>query len=68
MPENSERMARRRLTLLSQDGAGIHEESPEAIPISANGCCGGGHHEANGDAAHDEELLTLGILRNGCAG
>src|SRR5437764_4853876 len=45
MPENSERMARRRLTLLSQDGTRLHEDQPEAIPIRPNGSGGGRHHE-----------------------
>jgi lysine 2,3-aminomutase len=58
VPENSERMARRRLHMIS-DAA--EERVEEGINNGhANGCCGGNGH------AHPEEFVELGMLGNGC--
>jgi lysine 2,3-aminomutase len=60
MPQDSERMARRRLHAPTN-----HAEEEKAEPVNghhvnghANGCGGNGH-------AHGEELVPLGVLRNG---
>jgi lysine 2,3-aminomutase len=64
IPENNERMARRRLNLMTTPGATEHGAggTPALPNHETNGCCGGsnGHPSA-------EELLPLGVLTNGCA-
>jgi lysine 2,3-aminomutase len=64
VPENSERMARRRLHVLDTlDDTDAHE--PEHPPTNghSNGCCGNGHaHEGN----HRDGVIPLGVLANGC--
>jgi lysine 2,3-aminomutase len=58
VPENSERMARRRLNLLADAG---QERTEEGINhVHTNGCCDGNGH------AHPEDLVPLGVLGNGC--
>jgi lysine 2,3-aminomutase len=64
IPENSERMLRRReLNVIT---------NAQADEETENGCCGGnnGHaahdHNGNGNGAHRKELLSLGVLANGC--
>jgi lysine 2,3-aminomutase len=64
VPENSERMARRRLNLLTTNsGEHSHEEqeAPHEHNGHSSGCCGG----SNGHASQ-ENLLSLGMLVNGC--
>jgi lysine 2,3-aminomutase len=69
MPENSERMARRQLNVLTNLTANNHHE-----PHEYNGHANGhnGHPHGNGcrsgsnGHAHAEELLPLGVLTNGC--
>ena len=63
IPENSERMLRRReLNVIT---------NAEASEEAENGCCGGsnGHaahdHNGNGNGTHRKELLSLGVLANG---
>jgi lysine 2,3-aminomutase len=55
IPENSERMARRRLHVLAEEAAAAAEQTHEH-----NGC----DHGANGHG-RPEDLLPLGILTNG---
>jgi lysine 2,3-aminomutase len=72
MPENSERMARRRLNVLADEAASVSDSEPVAEgnhennghhPGSSGGCCGGGPHSS----PHEREgLLPLGVLTNGC--
>jgi lysine 2,3-aminomutase len=59
IPENSERMARRQLNVITNHTAEEHE----AHNGHSNGCCGG-----NGATGHPhvESLLPLGVLANGC--
>jgi lysine 2,3-aminomutase len=67
IPENSERMARRQLNLLTNHGTNHHTEDDNHHETNghANGCCGtNGHAHLNGKAR--EELLSLGVLHNGC--
>jgi lysine 2,3-aminomutase len=64
IPENSERMARRRLNLITDHDTMYHHEAhqaPHETNGHSNGCCGG----SNGHASA-EELLPLGVLANGC--
>jgi lysine 2,3-aminomutase len=56
IPENSERMARRRLRVLSNQ----HESAEPHAPSHGNGCCGG---NGSGDG-----LLPLDGHLNGCGG
>jgi lysine 2,3-aminomutase len=66
VPEDSERMARRRLSLntveVTAEQNGCHDAAANGHTNGhhANGCCNG-----NG-AAHADELLPLGVLANGC--
>src|SRR5256714_6621744 len=55
IPENNERMARRRLNLITTHGETEHPEPAERH--EANGCCGGSSGQTG-----TEELLPLGVL------
>jgi lysine 2,3-aminomutase len=62
MPENSERMARRQLHVLSSVAPNTDEETEHHTTNGhTNGCCtnGNGH-------AHQDDLISLGVLANGC--
>jgi lysine 2,3-aminomutase len=61
IPENSERMARRQLNLLTNHSVDHHEHHPESNG-HVNGCCG---ENSNGHGSV-EDLLPLGSLANGC--
>jgi lysine 2,3-aminomutase len=63
IPEGSERMARRQLNLLTTNGTN-HEDLHETNGHT-NGCCGENGH-ANGNGHVRDELLSLGVRRNGC--
>lgn len=68
IPQDSERMARRRQNLLTTNEINHHEEE-EAHETNghSNGCCGGdGHSHANGNGHVHEERFSLGVLTNGC--
>ena len=58
IPENNERMARRRHLTVITDRPADHEDTHETNG-HANGCNGNGH-------AHREGLLPLNIVANGC--
>jgi lysine 2,3-aminomutase len=59
IPENSERMARRELNVLTNAELGDHHEEHNG---HSNGCCSNG---TNGHA-DAEDLLPLGVLTHGC--
>jgi lysine 2,3-aminomutase len=59
IPENSERMARRELNVLTNAELGDHHEEHNG---HSNGCCSPG---TNGHA-DAEDLLALGVLTHGC--
>lgn len=59
IPENSERMARRQLNVLTNPPPEEHEENTHRNGHS-NGCCNGSN------SSHSEELVPLGVLTNGC--
>jgi lysine 2,3-aminomutase len=63
IPQDSERMARRQLNLLTPNGTN-HEDLHETNGHT-NGCCGTNGH-ANGNGHVRDELLALGVRRNGC--
>jgi lysine 2,3-aminomutase len=65
IPENSERMARRQLNLLTSPENNYHEQETHETNGHSNGCCGG-NGQANGNGHDREELLSLGVLTNGC--
>src|SRR4051794_4947968 len=63
IPENSERMARRReLKVITDHNAGDEAES------GCGGGCGDNGHATNGHASngHDKSILSLNVLANGC--
>jgi lysine 2,3-aminomutase len=62
MPSNSERMARRQLTVLNTIAPNPEEETKHPTTNGhTNGCCGNG----NGHIPQ-ENLISLGVLANGC--
>lgn len=60
IPENSERMARRELNVLTNPPCDEREEDHHQHNGHSNGCCNGSSN------SHGEELLSLGVLANGC--
>jgi lysine 2,3-aminomutase len=65
VPENSERMARRRLHVLNNLDD-THDHEPEHLQThgySTNGCSGNGH-ASNGN--HRDDVIPLGVLTHRC--
>jgi hypothetical protein len=52
-------MARRQLNLLTANEFNSHEKETHDTNGHTNGCCGHNGHDR-------EELLSLGVLSNGC--
>ncbi len=61
IPENNERMARRRELNVITNARSAHEADAEG---STNGCCGGHGHNGNGHAK--EHGYHVEVLANGC--
>jgi lysine 2,3-aminomutase len=71
IPENSERMARRQLNVLTNNpttnGHTEHEGHPNSEHNGhGNGCCGGNGASGSNGHVSVEDLLPLGVLANGC--
>jgi len=62
IPAGNDRMARRELTVLTNQQAYTSEEQDACHEHNgpSNGCCG------NGTNGHHDDLLSLGFLANGC--
>jgi lysine 2,3-aminomutase len=70
IPENSERMARRQLnviTNLNANGDTEHKDHENSEHNGhGNGCCGGNGAKGPNGYGRVEDLLPLGVLTNGC--